>query len=102
MTLYARDHLPIVLLERFEELNVSVKCREDEGTLLLTFGSADTFDYAEKQWGYVNEADDGRFLFIANEDGCGADDQRQPFMSVFHDSWRWYVRLFYAAADLVR
>ena len=83
MTLYAQDGLPIVVLERFEELNVSVNCRDDEGILVLTFGSTDALDYAEEQWGYVNKADDGRFLLIANHDGCGPDDQRQAYMSVY-------------------
>ena len=86
MTLYAPDGLPIVLLERFEELNISVKCQDDKGTLSLTFDSTDAFDYAKNQWGYVNEADDGKFLFIANKDGCGPDDQRQPYMSVINES----------------
>ena len=86
MTLYAHDGLPIVLLERFEELNVSVKCKDDERTLSLTFGSQEAFDYALKQWGYVNKADDGKFLFITNKDGCGPDGQRQAYMSVVHDS----------------
>lgn len=80
MTLYAQPGLPIVLLERFEELNISVKCWDDEGQLLLTFGSMDAFEYALKQWGYVNEADNGSFLFIANKDECGPDDQRQAYM----------------------
>ena len=80
MTLYASDSLPIVLLEYFEELDVSVDCRDDEGTLALAFGSAEAFDYAKEQWDYVNKGDDGRFLLIANHDGCGADYQRQSYM----------------------
>ena len=83
MTIYAQDGLPIVVLERFDELNVSVNCRDDEGVLALTFGSTDAFNYAEEQWGYVNKADDGQFLLIANNDGCGPDDQRQAYMSVY-------------------
>ena len=86
MTLYAQEDLPIVLLERFEELNVSVKCKDDDGTLILSFNSNDAFYYAKQVWRYVNEADDGKFLFIVNKDGCGPDDQRQPYMSVFHGS----------------
>lgn len=86
MTLHAPLGLPIVLLERFEELNISVKCQDDNGTLSLMFGSTDAFDYANNQWAYVNEADDGNFLFIANKDGCGPDDQRQLYMSVTNDS----------------
>lgn len=87
MTLYAPEGLPIVLLERFEELNVSVKCHDREGKLSLTFSSKDAFDYAVKQWGYVNKADDGKFLFITNKDGCGPDDQRQAYTLVTQNSW---------------
>ena len=77
LTLHAQDGLPIVLLER---LNVSVGCRDEEGTLALTFGSTEAFEYAKEQWGYVKKAVDGRFLLIANHDGCGPDDQRQSYM----------------------
>lgn len=82
MTLYAQDGLPIVLPERFEELSVSVNCHDDEGTLSLAFALKDAFHYAKAQWGYVNKADDGKFLLIANKDGCGPDGRRQPYMSV--------------------
>ena len=91
MTLYAPDGLPIVLLERFEELKVSVRCQDDEGKLSLTFSSKDAFDYALSQWGYINKADDGRFLFITNKDGCGPDDQRQAYTLVIHDFWCCYI-----------
>ena len=84
MTLYAPEGLPIVLLERFErQLNVSVTCRDDEGVLSLVFATEDAFAYAVRRWGFVNEADDGRFLLIANVDGCGVDGQRQAYVLVF-------------------
>ena len=57
-----------------------VNCRDEEGTLALTFGSTEAFNYAKKQWDYVNKAKDGRFLLITNHDGCGPDDQRQSYM----------------------
>ncbi|KAF6235168.1 hypothetical protein HO173_006797 [Letharia columbiana] len=80
MTLHAPDGLPIVLLERFEELDVEVDCRDDEGVLSLMFGSSDAFEYAREKWGYVNKVDDGKFLLIANKDGCGPGGQRQPYV----------------------
>lgn len=91
MTLYAPDGLPIVLLESLQDLNVSVKCKDDEGTLSLTFGTRDAFNYALKQWGYVNKADDGKFLFITNKDGCAPDGQRQAYTSVTYNSRCFYI-----------
>lgn len=55
-------------------------CQNDEGTLNLTFDSADAFEYAKEQWLYVNKAEDGNFMLIANNDGCGSKDQRQAYM----------------------
>ncbi len=83
MTLFAQDGLPIILLEGFEELIISVDCRDNEGKLDLKFGSTDAFDHAKKQWAYVNEEENGNFLLIANHDNCGSDDQRQGYMLVF-------------------
>ena len=83
MILHAPDGLPIVSLERFEELNVSVDCQGDEGTLALTFGTKEAFDYAKEQWDYVNKADDGNFLLLANNNGCGSENQRQGYVLVF-------------------
>lgn len=80
MTLHAQDGLPIVSLEQFEELNVTVDCQNDEGMLDLVFDSTDAFEYAKEQWCYVNKADDGKFMLIANNDGCGSKDQRQAYM----------------------
>ncbi|KAL8722267.1 MAG: hypothetical protein Q9225_001214 [Loekoesia sp. 1 TL-2023] len=79
MTLYAPDGLPIVLMERFEGLTAAVDCKGDDGAMSLTFKSKDAYDYALKTWQYINEDDDKQFLLIANNDGCGRDDQRQPY-----------------------
>ena len=80
MTLFAQDGLPIILLEGFEELIVSVNCEDDEGTLALKFGSTEAFEHAKKQWAYVNEKEHGRFLLIANHDNFGPDEQRQGYV----------------------
>ncbi|KAG8526649.1 uncharacterized protein KY384_008078 [Bacidia gigantensis] len=80
MTLYAPDGLQIVTMERFEPLTKSVDCNDDDGQMSLTFKSQDAFDYALKTWSTINDNDDKRFLLIANHDGCGPDDERQPYI----------------------
>ncbi|KAL6718213.1 hypothetical protein ACLMJK_004301 [Lecanora helva] len=80
MTLYAPDGLMMVMMERFETLTSSVDCKGDDGSMFLTFKSQDAFSHALQQWSYINQNDDGKFLLIANHDGCGPDDQRQPYL----------------------
>ena len=83
MTLYAPDGLLMVMMERFEGLTSSVDCKGDDRTMSLTFKSENAFNYALKQWQFINENDDGKFLLIANHDGCGRNDQRQPYLYIF-------------------
>ncbi|CAO1604866.1 hypothetical protein XANCAGTX0491_008407 [Xanthoria calcicola] len=88
MTLYAPSGLPIVLMERFEGLTSAVDCKGDDGAMSLTFTSKGAYDYALKIWSYINEDDTQQFLMIANHDGCGPADERQPYKvsSVTEDS----------------
>ncbi|KAL8940410.1 MAG: hypothetical protein Q9216_002836, partial [Gyalolechia sp. 2 TL-2023] len=79
MTLYAPDGLPIVLMERFEGLTAAVDCKGDDGAMSLTFKSKAAYDYALRTWEYINEDDYQQFLLIANHDGCGPADERQPY-----------------------
>ena len=79
MTLYAQDGLPIVLMERFEGLTSSVDCKGDDGAMSLVFKSQAAYAYALTAWQYINEKDSEQFLLIANHDGCGPDDERQPY-----------------------
>ncbi len=80
MTLYASDGLLMILMERFEGLTSSVDCKGDDGTMSLTFKSLSAFNYALQSWTYINDNDDGQFLLIANHEGCGPDDHRQPYL----------------------
>lgn len=80
MTLYAPDGLLMIMMERFEGLTSSVDCKGDDGTMSLTFNSQSAFNYALQEWTYVNENDNGKFLLIANHEGCGPNDQRQPYL----------------------
>lgn len=82
MTLYAEDGLPIVLLERFDDLTSSVDCKGDDGAMSLTFKSEKAYDYAMTVWSKINENDAKNLLVIANHDGCGPDDHRQPYKCV--------------------
>ncbi|KAL8797919.1 MAG: hypothetical protein Q9182_007116 [Xanthomendoza sp. 2 TL-2023] len=82
MTLHAPSGLPIVLMERFEGLTSAVDCKGDDGAMSLTFSSKEAYEYALRIWGYINEDDDKQFLLIANHDGCGPADERQPYKSI--------------------
>ncbi len=79
ITLCAPDGLPIILMERFEGLTSAVDCKGDDGAMSLTFKLGDVYTYALKTWQYINEDDDKQFLLIANHDGCGLNDQEQPY-----------------------
>ncbi|MDI1486110.1 MAG: hypothetical protein OHK93_004300 [Ramalina farinacea] len=80
MTLYAPDGLQMIMMERFEGLTTAVDCKGDDGSMSLTFKSQEAFNYALQTWSYINQNDDDKFLLIANHDGCGPDDQRQPYL----------------------
>ncbi|CUS13506.1 unnamed protein product [Tuber aestivum] len=79
MTLYAPSGELIVSMEAFEGLTSAVDCKGDDGQMALTFKSQEAFDYAHKQWSFINERSESAFLLIANHDGCGPDDERQPY-----------------------
>lgn len=80
MKLHASDGLDIVLMERFEHLTESVDCHGQDGSLSLTFKSKVAFNRAIEAWGFINEAEEIRFLLITNHDDCSPSDQRQPYM----------------------
>ena len=82
MTLYADNGLEIVLMERFDDLTSAVDCKGDDGEMSLTFSSQSAYDYAKQQWGNILGAThgNGSFLLIANNKGCGPDDERQPYI----------------------
>ncbi|KAL8653320.1 MAG: hypothetical protein Q9226_003896 [Calogaya cf. arnoldii] len=82
MILYAPDGLQIVMMERFEPMTSAVDCKGDDGQMSLTFKSKEVFDHAMKTWSFINEAQEKRFILIANHDGCGPDDERQPYLQI--------------------
>ncbi|MCJ1423465.1 hypothetical protein MMC29_001348 [Sticta canariensis] len=79
MTLHAPEGLAIVLMEKLDGLTKKLDCNADDGFLALTFKSKDAFDQALQKWSFTNQREDKNFIFIANHDGCGPDDERQPY-----------------------
>lgn len=82
MTLHAPNGMDIVMMERFESLTKSVDCKGDDGSMSLTFKSEAAFTHALKTWSFINDAAENKFLLIANHDGCGKFDERQPYLCV--------------------
>ncbi|KAL9039897.1 MAG: hypothetical protein Q9180_002252 [Flavoplaca navasiana] len=102
MTLYAPSGLPIILMERFEGLTSAVDCKGDDGTMSLTFTSKGAYDYALNIWSRINEKDAEQFLLIANHDGCGPVNERQPYKvsSVTEDSADLTISMQTSATDI--
>ena len=88
----------MILLEEFDDLTRAVDCKGDDGLMSLTFKDQAAFDYALKTWSYINEKEESKFLVIANHEGCGPDDQRQPYLFVQNRSMPFVVS---NTADLV-
>ena len=80
MTLYAPNGLQTVLMERFQGLTSAVDCNDDDGSMSLTFRSESAFQHALKTWDFINGSEEKIFLLIANHNGCGPDDERQPYL----------------------
>jgi len=72
----------MVTMERFQSLTSAVDCNGDDGTISLAFQSETAYNFALQEWAYINESDDDQFLLIGNHVDCGADDDRQPYLSV--------------------
>ncbi|KAI9802720.1 MAG: hypothetical protein M1825_002742 [Sarcosagium campestre] len=79
MTLYAPSGLKLISMEVFDGLTSAVDCEGDDGTMSLTFKSKSAQEYALKEWSFINEEEDLKFILIANHAGCGPDDERQAY-----------------------
>lgn len=88
MTLYAPDGMMVILLERFDHLTSAIDCNGDDGKMSLTFSSQAAYNYALQSWDFINAHDNGKFLLIANHEGCGPEDQRQPYMYAAYNPHR--------------
>ncbi|KAI9811948.1 MAG: hypothetical protein M1832_000653 [Thelocarpon impressellum] len=87
MTLHAPNGLKLIMMERFEGLTSKVDCEGDDGKMSLTFQSKEAFDFALKEWAWINADKEKSFVLVANHDGCGPDSERQAYRinQVNHD-----------------
>lgn len=82
ITLQAPLGLPIVLLEHLDPIIEYVDCTRDDGQIALAFKSRNAFQRAVKEWNFVNQNIEHKFLLITNHDGCSLREERQPHMYV--------------------
>ena len=80
MIVHAPDGMHTISMDTFESLTRKVDCQGDDGMLSMSFVSKEAYEYALRQWAWINEADDDRFILITDHDGCGPDQQRQAYM----------------------
>ena len=80
LNLYASQGLEIVAIEKFDHLTTSVDCNDDDGVMSLTFNSEDAFQSALQIWSKATAKDHDKFLLIANHEGCGPAEERQPYI----------------------
>lgn len=93
MTMYTASGELIISLQRFRTMLKSVQCGD---TMVLTFVDNDSFQYAIRAWNWVNEDETHSFILIADDPGCGPDDQRAPFYitDVDYDEQLFTVHLY--------
>ncbi|KAL9126561.1 MAG: hypothetical protein Q9217_004405 [Psora testacea] len=80
MTLFAPPGLQMITTERFDQLTTNLDCKGDNGAMSIAFRSTDVLDHAWDSWKWINAKKEDRFLLIANNDGCGPDFERQPYL----------------------
>lgn len=76
MTMFTNDGERILSLERFRPMLKSLQCGSQ---MILAFNSKETFEYAIRAWDWVNENETHAFIMIADDPGCGPDDDRVPY-----------------------
>jgi hypothetical protein len=65
-------------MDRFTGMLNAVDCHAE--SMMLQFNSNDSFNSARHSWNWVSDAVNNTFVLIANYDGCGPDQERQPFL----------------------
>ncbi|KAK2809709.1 hypothetical protein FQN50_003554 [Emmonsiellopsis sp. PD_5] len=80
MTLYTEDGQLILSVERFKPMLKSLQCGSK---MVLAFNSKEQFEYAIRAWKWINDDETHKFIMIADDPGCGPDDERVPYL--IHD-----------------
>lgn len=65
-------------MDRFTGMLAAVDCHAE--SMMLQFNSNASFTSARNSWNWVSDAVNNTFVLIANYEGCGPDQERQPFL----------------------
>ncbi|KAJ5595600.1 uncharacterized protein N7459_001808 [Penicillium hispanicum] len=76
-------HMPgqtehIISMERFQPFLESTHCTNQSVT--LRFRNERSFQYGQRIWQWVNEADERNFVVVAGQGHCGWNEDRLPFV----------------------
>lgn len=77
----------IIAMEKFQPLLESTQCTSKSMT--LSFKNERSYQYGQRIWNWVNDADERTFVIIAGDGHCGWNRDRLPFVVsnvLFHDA----------------
>ncbi|CAG8977732.1 hypothetical protein HYALB_00012167 [Hymenoscyphus albidus] len=78
LTVFFNEEYEFVIgMEKFDGMLNSVDCSEN---MMLEFKDNATFTYAKQAWNWVSDDVNNTFVMVANYDGCGDDQERQPYL----------------------
>lgn len=76
-------HMPgdaenIISMEKFQPLLQSTQCTNKSMT--MDFKDERSYQYGQRLWQWVNDADDRKFVLVAGNGHCGWNEHRLPFV----------------------
>lgn len=75
-----QDEELILPIENFAKELKSIKCGTPEEGMTMTFQDQKSFDYAQKQWKWVDDEDINHFILVTEPDQCYQGDDRSPYL----------------------
>lgn len=68
----------IISMEKFQPLLLSTECTNQSMT--MDFKDERSYQYGQRLWQWVNEADERKFVLVAGNGQCGWNEHRLPFV----------------------
>ncbi|KAF1965795.1 hypothetical protein BU23DRAFT_574625 [Bimuria novae-zelandiae CBS 107.79] len=75
-----QDEELILPIENFAKELKSIKCGKPGEGMTLTFQDQQSYDYAQKQWKWVDDEDINHFILVTEPDQCYQGDDRSPYL----------------------
>ncbi|KAJ4300924.1 hypothetical protein N0V90_003013 [Kalmusia sp. IMI 367209] len=75
-----QDEELILPIENFAKELKSIRCGKPGEGMTLTFQDESSFDYAQKQWKWVDDEDINHFVLVTEPDQCYQGDDRSPYL----------------------